>query len=104
MRVINNVRATVHRVIPEYDDGVIEVESAPLAIDVGLVERNLRVKNLDVIMGYCKSLQDELKEKGDVPAFRKAIELTAERRLEHRDGAVYIDGEKMPYKGLQLTE
>lgn len=101
---VTELRSTVHRAVPEYDNGPIEVESAPVPIDREKVNRLIRRGNWDGIFAYGKELQDELKVRGDVPAFRAAVELTADRRLVHKDGAVFLDGKKLPYKGLQLTE
>jgi len=101
---VKEIRATVHRATALYDEGPIEVESAPLPVDKEKTARMIKHRNFAALMSYANELQEELKVKGDIPAFRKAVELTAERRLEHRDGAVYFDGIRLPYKGLQLAE
>jgi len=81
---VTELRSTVHRAIKEYDEGAIEIQSAPIPIDLDQVRRWIRTRNWGAIFEYADELQGELKEKGDVPAFRTDIELTAERRLEHR--------------------
>lgn len=99
---VREIRSTVHRAIKEADAGAIEVESAPIEIDGNRLERILKYRNWDAAMDYTRGLQARLKQEGDVPATRAAIELKAERRLVHLGDAVAIDGREMPYKGLQL--
>ncbi|MCH7688837.1 MAG: hypothetical protein IH899_19500 [Planctomycetes bacterium] len=98
------LRATVHRAIPEYDEGLIEVQSAPVEVDWDLAQRLGRTRNWGELMKYADLLQGELKVKGDIPATITAIELTSDGRLDHHDGAVYVDDIRMPVHGLRLDK
>ncbi|MBI4181562.1 MAG: hypothetical protein HY520_01170 [Candidatus Aenigmarchaeota archaeon] len=100
---VHELRATVHQTTPDLDLGPILVESAPLPIDRERVGRNLRNRNWAGIWDYGRALQDQLKDQGDIPAFREALHLLAHRRLSLSDGLVWLDGQPLPYKGHQMN-
>ncbi|MBI4176454.1 MAG: hypothetical protein HY518_04565 [Candidatus Aenigmarchaeota archaeon] len=101
---ISQLRATVHRAVPEVDNGPIEVESACLEIDREKTGKLIRNRSWSQLWDYTNELQNRLKVEGDIPAMRKAVELTAERRLVHTGGSVFVDTEELPYCGLQLPD
>jgi len=55
---------------------------------------------------YSKDLQEEMKWKGDGPAYLKALELLARGRLGigEDDITVFLDGRPLPYRGVQLSD
>ena len=100
---VSDLRSTIHIATKDVDSGPILVESAALPIDMKRTGRMIRNRNWDALMEHREKLQSQLKEEGDVPAFRAAVELFSQGRLVYNDGIVTIDGSEQPYHGYQLN-
>jgi len=100
---VSDLRSTIHIATKDVDSGPIIVESAALPIDMKWTERMIRNRNWDTLMEHRGELQSQLKEEGDVPAFRAAVELFAQGRLDYSDNVVIVDGHEQPYHGYQLN-
>lgn len=100
---VSDLRSTIHIATKDVDSGPILVESAALPIDMERSGRMIRNRNWDALMKYREELQSQLKNDGDVPAFRSAVELFAEGRLSYSDGIVAVDDNEQPYHGYQLA-
>jgi len=87
-------RSSVHLVTEDIDDGPLLVVSRPFPVQPEMVE-TLRDRNEDALKEYLIAHQEWMKWRGDGPALAKAVELTAEGRVNLEEGTV--EGEAAPY-------
>lgn len=97
----NEVCSSVHSVAEKVDEGPILVQSKRLPVDKKIDNLRSR-KAYGAIVDYARELQDEMKTECDGPAFREALKLLADDRMVVEDNVVYLDGQPLPYGGVQL--
>lgn len=98
------VRASVHIVSRAVDCGPLIVLSKPVKVDTQFLGQ---VKWKGKLEEYSELIQEKLKRKGDDPAFLKALELIADKRVAVKNGKVFIKekGEwKQGYFDLETGE
>lgn len=100
------VRSTIHFVTAKVDAGPILVLSKPLKIPESYKE--LEKEKLEL---KAKQLQEKLKQKGDFPAFAKAIQLIKEKKirienktLKIKNGHVFVKGYYKLGKGVVVLK
>lgn len=84
----SEVRASIHFVTKSVDCGPVLVLSKPVKVNK---KKAVKLKKKEKkLQEYADSVQEELKRKGDDPAFLKALELVAEGRVAGKKGQTFI--------------
>jgi len=96
-------KSSIHIVTDGVDEGPLVVQSKPLFVE-GLTDE---IKNDDKLLReFALKHQSRMKDECDIPAFKKAVELTAEGKVAMDDDKIYIgyDDEWKPAPaGFQLN-
>ncbi|MDY6764738.1 MAG: formyltransferase family protein [Halobacteria archaeon] len=90
-------RSSVHFVTQEVDEGPLLVLSRPFEVHRPLVDDLMKNDAEEGVQEYVDAHQEWMKWEGDGPAFAKALELIADRRVGIKNSKVYIDGEEGHY-------
>ena len=93
-------RSTVHMATEIFDEGPIVVQSRPFEVRQEAIEGAR--SGGDAFDAYASSLQEFMKTEGDGPAYLKALELFATRRVRVWGDTLFLDGKEMPYCGVRL--
>src|SRR3989344_5355323 len=90
-------REEAERITKETDQGPIVVQSRAFSVDH-------YVKNLDEkgLREYVVDLQGKMKTYCDGPAYLKELELLATDLVVTENKRLFLDGEELPYGGIQL--
>ncbi len=103
-----------HAVLDCIKEGASEVRTSIILVNAGIdagpiIVRSVKVqvpdtngKTEDEIKIIAENIQNELKKKGDIPAYCAAIELIASGRVEYDEKQIFIDGINTP-DGIELT-
>lgn len=99
-------QSTCHIAQRKFDAGPIVTQSKKFPVKRKFIQQRLKRRDWRSVVTYGKKLQEEMKWKGDGPAYAKALEIIAKGRLTigSDDFTLFLDEEKLPYCGLQLSK
>lgn len=93
-------RSSVHIAREEFDEGPLLVQSKKFPAKKEWIEEKIRQRNFRPIRKYADELQETMKWHGDGPAYLKALQLISQGKVAVEESTVYVEGEKLPYRGL----
>jgi folate-dependent phosphoribosylglycinamide formyltransferase PurN len=95
-------RSSVHIASRDFDEGPLLVQSRQFPVRTEWVQRKIQQRNFRAIRRYADELQETMKVEGDGPAYLKTLELVSLGNVAVEGNTIFLNGDKLPYRGLGL--